>query len=144
MSLIFSVCGLCDQPTYDDQEHRCTTQAPPVFDESDVLYRFTPTEEERQQEVEKAEEYVVVRNRNPNSHELRFYSRFGQEWLEDEFGADFVIGRLLSDLSALRDYVGSPGGPPYDELVRENDRLVAERDTYRKALEKLQMTDFLR
>lgn len=45
--------------------------------------------------------------------------------------------RLLDDLTALREYVGSPGGPPYEELVKENDRLAAEREEYRAALERI-------
>ena len=105
------------------------------FDEAAVLYRFTPTEEEQSQEVEKAEEYAVIRNTNPNFHALRFYARFGEDWLEDEFGADIVIARLLADLKALQEYVKKPGGLTYAELAKENDLLAKDREDYRLALE---------
>lgn len=105
---------------------------------TDVQYRFTPTAKEAP-DME-GDEYVVLGPlRSP-----RIGVRSGREWWWSSASIYErpVITHLLTDLQSLKDYIGTPGGPPYDELVRENDRLKAdlarlgaERDVYQESLE---------
>jgi hypothetical protein len=87
------------------------------FDDSQVLFRFVPTEEE-QREGYGAEECVVT----AGDIYCRFpYDKRWGDGYEHSRYAQLVIARLLSERSAMQAYIGSPGGPSYEELVKEND-----------------------
>lgn len=102
----------------------------PPFDEKDILYRFAPEDTPYLHYLCDVEDYVVE---GPALHIWGLRRGTWREVSTEHWGV--VMRRLLDDLTALREYIGSPGGPSYEELVRENDRLAKEREEYRAELE---------
>lgn len=91
-----------------------------LFTEESVLYRITPTEEENK--------YFIFPPKTVVATALNlFVEQDDGSWSKgNTLHASLMVARLLSELNGLKDYIGAPGGPPYDELVRENDRLAAD------------------
>jgi hypothetical protein len=95
------------------------------FHADDVLFRFEPTEEEHGL----FDEYAAVRS-SYDPRCLLFFAktRTSGAWVESGYFAVAIIAHLLTDLDAIKAYIGTPGGPSYEELVKENERLAADRN----------------
>lgn len=71
------------------------------FDETNVVFRCSFTEEERK-ENDWAEEYAVVRFQYSPTAFL-YYARDGERWSENEFFSRAIISHLLTEREAFFD-----------------------------------------